>query len=458
MVAAIAVVTLNACKKIEIKPDGTAEIKDAVKTERDVKDLLNAAYGPLPGSGFYGGRLQRVSEYLADEADGSRITDTYEKAIFTFNASADGGDISMYKEPYIVIQRANLAMENLALVTSSAATASNYKGQAEFLRAISHFELVKLYAQPYGYTPDNSHLGIVIRTKSSLELGRARNTVKDVYSQIIADLKDAAGLLPSNNGNLPSKWAAEGFLAKVYFQMNKFDSAYFYSNDVISNGTATFDTSAAYITNRFSNPVSKEAVFYLVNETTPYNQIKFGSLRNDANKLLGLGLPLNSSAYNIGVTNSKDVRLAWYSDTTGLYGIKKYMKNDFILPLLHITELKLIRAESAIEQNQNRSVAVDDINDITNRAYRPSMIALTPLNTYFSNLAIKARIRNEHRLEMVYEAGNRLQEIKRIGAKGEASFSHDGAPWNCNGMVLQFPASEYNVNTNFIPNQTGGCL
>ena len=125
------------------------------------------------------------------------------------------------------------------------------------------------------------------------------------------------------------------------------------------------------------------------------------------------------------------------------------------MPLLHITELKLIRAESAVELNQNIPVAISDINDITTRAYDGF---LAPLDGTATLPVIKARIRTERKLEMVYESCDRLQEIKRIGAKGEVSVSHDNAPWDCNGMALQFPASEFNVNANFAPNPTGGCL
>ena len=281
-VASIFAFALNACKKIEIKPKGTVEASEAIKTERDVRDILNGAYGPLPGGGFYGGRLQKIGEYMADAADGGNLSG-YERDIFQFKSNPNSGTTETYKEPYVIIQRTNVVLENLSKVTSSAATASNYKGQALFLRGLCHFELVKLYAQPYGYTANNTHNGIVIRKNSNLELGKARNTVAEVYAAIISDLKEAANLLPTSNGNLADKWAAEGFLAKVYFQMNKFDSAYKYADDVITNSAASFDYTADFVTNRFNNPVSQEAVFYLVNETVPSSNIRFGGLRNDAN-------------------------------------------------------------------------------------------------------------------------------------------------------------------------------
>jgi hypothetical protein len=441
----------TACKKIEIKPEGTVETNQAITKEADVKDVLNAAYSPLAGGSFFGGRFQKVSEYLADAANGAVITG-YDGDIVNYKSSPNGGTGDIYKEPYYVIQRANKVMENIGLVTSSTATRDNYIGQAKFLRGISHFELVRLFAQPYGYTSGNSQLGIVLKTISELELGKARNTVDEVYTSVLNDLRDAQNLLPSSNGIYPTKWAAKGYLAKVFFQMNKFDSAYKYANEVITGSSAIFESDTLFVTKRFNNPVSAEAIFYLVNDP---NNTRFGGLRNEGATNIGMALPITSATYNAGIANSNDLRKKWYTNTSGVYGINKYKANPFVLPVLHITEMKLIRAESAAELNTNLSIAIGDINDIINRAYRGTAVLLLPSA---SAAAIKSKVRIERKLEMIYETGDRLQEIKRIGAKGEPSFSHGGAIWNCNGMVLQFPASEFNVNTNFIPNLTGGCL
>jgi hypothetical protein len=125
----------------------------------------------------------------------------------------------------------------------------------------------------------------------------------------------------------------------------------------------------------------------------------------------------------------------------------------FVLPVIHITEMKLIRAESAAELNQNLAVAIADINDITNRAYGGT---LAPLPANATPAAIIARVRAERKLEMVFESGDRLQQIKRIGAKGEASVVGQ-ANWNCPGFALQLPATEIVTNIEFEQNPQGGC-
>ena len=451
-----------ACKKIEIKPTGQVPPELALKNETDLKATLNSCYTPLRGDAYYGGRVQIVSELMADVMDGSNLTGEY-LVINRFNSGGGTGTSgALYNEPYVVVQRANVVLANLGLVTSSDAARKDVEGQARFMRAFSMFEMVKLFAQPYGFRADNSHLGLVIKTSADLQTGLPRNTVRQVYDAIIDDLKAAETLLPNVNGNYPGALAAKAVLARVYFQMNDFANAYNYANQVITAGTYTFDNTANYVNNRFNAVKTTEAVWWLVNEKSfnPTLGENFGGMRNIGNNdtTLSLGVPITKSAYDLGTANVNDRRRQWYKDSllasgSRRYSITKYKNPLFVLPVIHITELKLIRAESAAELNQNLPVAIADINDITQRAYGGAVADLAGNATAS---AIRARVRSERRLEMVFETGDRLQQIKRIGAKGESSFSRTAA-WNCNGMVLQFPANEVSVNINFVQNPTGGC-
>ena len=448
---------LTACEKLEVKPPDLVDPSEAIKTEQDVKDLLNGCFTVLRDNGFMGGQVQITSELMSDLVNGSNLTGDYFN-IFQFNSAGINTTTDQYNKPYTVIQRANNTLENLSLVTSSDENRKNVEGQARFVRALSFFEMIKLYAQPWGYTADNSHAGLVIKTDSDLETALPRNTVKEVYDFILTDLRSADALLPALNGNYPGNLASKALLAKVFFQMNKFDSAYFYANEVISSGQFSFENTASFITNRFNNPKTPESIFWLVFEQGWTGS--FDRLSNPANRDQSMGITITQQAFETGTINTNDRRRAWYKDSlvaaTGahVYSVRKYSNPLFVLPLMHITEMKLIRSESAAELNQYLDVAIADINDITNRAYAGTMAALPGTAT---GTTIKTRVRSERILEMVFESGDRLQEIKRIGAKGEPSSSRS-AQWNCNGMVLQFPATETNVNSNFIQNPTGSCL
>ena len=74
------------------------------------------------------------------------------------------------------------------------------KAQAYALRALYEFNLVNLFGEPYNHNPQA--LGIPLRLSSGVEKDEiARNTVKEVYDQVIKDLNEAERLymeLPKN--------------------------------------------------------------------------------------------------------------------------------------------------------------------------------------------------------------------------------------------------------------------
>ena len=57
-------------------------------------------------------------------------------------------------------------------------------------------------------------------------------------------------------------------------------------------------------------------------------------------------------------------------------------------------------------------------------------------------------------MELLFQ-GDRIHEVKRLGAiEGQNLFVH-GHPWNCKGIIMQFPITE--KTSIFDINPTGGC-
>src|SRR4029079_13483724 len=111
---------------------------------------------------------------------------------------------------YEAINMANTVLESLDIVTD-AAEKSQYEGEALFVRGAMHFELVRYYALPWGATAANNQPGIVIKTAATKNIEEAsvsipRNTVAEVYTQVITDLTAAVAKLPEENGSRVSKY------------------------------------------------------------------------------------------------------------------------------------------------------------------------------------------------------------------------------------------------------------
>jgi hypothetical protein len=448
-------INFSACKKyLERPPEGQLTEAEAIKTEADVLAFSNGIYTLLADNSFYGGRNQILNELLGDHYRGEFFTGDYSEIYKRQNSIFGGTRDDYYKKAYAVIARSNILLTKLDLATTKK---EQLEGEAKLFRAMSYFELVRMFAQPWGYSTDNSHPGVPLRTTLTLN-SVPRSTVAEVYAQIIDDLSSAETLLPdvTSNGKFytATKWAAKAFLAKVYFQQNNFVKAFQYANEVIASNKFMLDNNFTY---RYSKGLSTEGILSIADSLgafQPGAELR-GAFRSD------VGLPnfrITDQFYAVATARPADLRkAAWYSTTlqAGFNLLTKYNKNNFDLPLVHLTEIKLIRAEAGAETGgANLAVAITDINDIMTRAYGGTTFNLAP---NASASAVIAAARSERELEMVGE-GNRTQEIKRIGARNGTNVDRRGSVWNCNGFILQFPKAEKDANTAFVMNIEGGCF
>jgi starch-binding outer membrane protein, SusD/RagB family len=456
-IAFIAILVFTGCKKfLERPPEGQLTKDEALKNEQGLLNFMNGIYGYFGDGDYMGGRVQILNDLLGDQLKGDRFTGDFAEIYKRQNSIFGGTRDGMYLKAYKVIDRSNVALENLSVAGTQK---SFIEGQAKFFRGVSHFELVRLFAQPWGYTADNTHLGIPLRTVSTAQpLNRA--TVKEVYNQIIADLKSADTLLPADPAGgkfyTATKWAAKAYLAKVYFQMNDFANAYKYADEVIKSNKFQLDD--AY-DKRFSQGLSKEGIFVIKDQTTSY--APGSGLRDNYRSDKGIPtLNFTDIFYNYATSKASDKRKAWYSNTlqSGYNVLTKYNRDYFDLPIVHLTEIKLIRAEAGAEIGTSNAVAlttaITDMNELLVRAYGASVQTL-PTNAAAATVISTARAERE--LELVGE-GNRTQEIKRIGARNGLNVDRRGSPWNCNGFILQFPKSEQDAYSPFQLNPEGGCF
>jgi hypothetical protein len=250
----------------------------------------------------------------------------------------------------------------------------------------------------------------------------------------------------------PSKWSAKAVLAKVYFQQNNFPLAFDYANQVINSNKFSLDDVHS---KRFSLDASNEIIYGFRNiqgVLEPGSELR-DRYRSDVGFSPNSDFKVTEQFFNLA-TQQGDVRAAWYTTASDYRAITKYNANQFNVAVIHLTEIKLIRAESAAEiGGANLVTGISDLNDILTRAYGGVTMNL-PETASPADVIRVARAQRE--LEMIGE-GNRLQEIKRISARAGASPDRRGSSIFCPGMTLQFPQGEQAGNINFIMNPEGGC-
>ena len=256
----VGLVVLSSCEKIltfEPQGDGIILEEEALQTKEDLQQLLNSVYDVE--ANFLGGQNQNFSELLADNLSLPNNNDDYQQ-VWRHGSNFFNGTVSnVYADAYRAIYRSNVVIKDMDRIEMSEEERQRFEGEALFIRALNHFVIVRQFAQPYGYSATNNHLGIGVKTEPTFD-PVYRESVNDVYAQIVADLLSAEAKLPENNGIYADQFAAKALLAKVYLEISDWQSAYDYANEVIASNRYTLEDSL----DRFSPGTSTEAIFEVV--------------------------------------------------------------------------------------------------------------------------------------------------------------------------------------------------
>lgn len=228
---------LTACQKdfLELKPLSQPNVDNFYKTANDFNNAVNGAYDALQSTTQYGGDYNTIIEARSDNV---LDNDPSSSAGLRYN-------IDRFIEPttnsvlrdtwgslYTGINRCNLILDKIDAVTMDATLKARYKGEAQFIRALSYFNLVRLW----GKVP-------LVLTAGSTTDARSytRNEIAEIYTAIEKDLTGAAAGLPvSYTGNdigRATSGAAKGLLGKVYVTEKKYDLAVAPLKELV-NGTA----------------------------------------------------------------------------------------------------------------------------------------------------------------------------------------------------------------------------
>ena len=448
---------VSGCNDIlEQKPQDTGSNvlpSEALQTSQDLKELLNSAYDVLANT--YNGTYQNLPTLMTDNLirpiNQDNFVSVWLRRSTIFNSSVGDG----FKQHYIAILRANTVLENLDNVTGlSASDRARYEAEAHFIRALCHFDAVRGWAQPFGFSSGSTHPGIAIRESSEI-VNAPRSSVMDVYSFVLSEIAAAKAGLPETNDVYATRWSAIALEAEVRFQQHEYELAYQLSNQLLTEAPAIFDAAV----NKYQFPqASPESYFYIYSATRldgenvdSRNAGFRDNYFNGGNPRLLLPEDLYTTFKQYGDSTARGV-LYGSNDQDGniTYFTRMFDAQFFNIPVFTYTQMMLIRAESLAESGGDLSQAIEDINAIRERAYGSNVANLLD-ETSAAEVIQAARL--ERRLEFPFNA-QRFHDIKRIGSQGENVIVRD-APWDCNGMVLQFPAVEA---TDFFPlNPTGGC-
>lgn len=454
--AVLLIPALTGCvKSLDVKPTQEIDEKDALLTSDDVEAALIGAYSDLGDADVYGGSLFVAGELLSLGGGELNWTGTFETYTDFFAKSTKivNTEVSfIWMDSYRVINDANNVLAALDVVRPE--KRKRVEGEAKFLRACMHFDLVRLFAKPWQQGNPANNDGVPIMLKpykvgiDEAEYHPARASVAAVYDQVIKDLTDAENLLevPAAGYFFAHKIAAQAMLARVYLQKGDYPKAAAAANRAIEANDAEgpfrlLDNYAdvfPYNGDQSSQviPNTPEDVFAIqVSNTDGVNDF------NTYFSLSGRG-DIDIADEHLALYEPNDDRLNMFYSSSGSVYTGKFDMVYSAVHIIRLAELYLTRAEANFRTGAQvgSNAPVDDINIIRVRA------KLDPLDQ--ADLTLD-KIMLERKLELAFE-GFSLPDQKRTLA------SASGFPWDSPKLVLPVPDRERRANKNLSQNDGYG--
>ena len=371
---------------------------------------------------------------------------------------------SIWFYAYYTISAANNVINNLDGKTTAEVSqqdVNNVKAEALFLRALSHFDLVITYAQPYTYQPEALGVPVVLVTENK---SPARDAVSRVYQQVVDDLLAAEGLMSDGyvrNGLTDaaagvSKPAIQALLSRVYLYMGNYQKSADYATKVINSKKYNLQSGDDYLA-MFTQNTAKagdEVIFEMYSskkneywDGSGWEHMSFVTTPGDG----GAGsADVCASTDLIKLYGEDDVRLKLYSlknskdyftlKYAGKTGSGSPKENNTII--LRLSEMYLNRAEALYNGATITGVSAQaDLDAITTKRGAEK---LSPSKT---------TIADERRRELAFE-GHILYDLKRTGT---GVVRHDNAgvdmPFPGNKWAFPIPKSECDANPNMVQNE-----
>lgn len=272
-----------------------------VSSYKDLDELLiGDCYLPVNGasSAATTSNIGHFLPFLADEMeeynnsyDGYSSAYDIKEAVFGYytwqqrvgltpNYSAYQSENGTWTKTYYLINVANNILSSVQNVPQSTPDdkqgAIRVKGEAHFLRAAYYFWLANIYGKPYHPATASSDLAVPLKMDEKVnDIMYQRNTVEEVYSQILNDLQEAEVCL-SQTPKLPTIYRADSttvhlLMSRVYLYMQNWEMAVLYADKVLKERSFLKDMNKTKREDGFLSANSKETIFSMGGNDIPCN-------------------------------------------------------------------------------------------------------------------------------------------------------------------------------------------
>ncbi len=484
---------MGGCTKsfLEQTNPNSVSVDRSFQTETDIANAVYGVYQALRSGNCIG---EGAATWTDDRSDDVNTTDNQsnngEPFQFTAFSLVPSNTYlqSHWTALYNPISRANLVLSVIGKIPfASEATRTQYIAELKFVRALMYFNLVS----EFGDVP------LVTERLTSTEQVTAltfREKQENVYTQIIADLKDAAAsnlpvTQPASGKGRASLQAVNGLLGQVYLRMGAtlgaanattyFNNAKTYLLACYNQKTFTTLSSIPYsdvfdVTKKTTNPEIIFQIAYLQGDVNyssriaANNQAKGetinsqvvstgsgGTLTNDLQKEFESGDTRTNFSIKFAANPSVNgYFITKFRDVSAAAGVLGYGGNDFII--LRYADIILNLAEVYMYLNDNAN-AILYLDMVRARAGVPLYAVMLTNPAYTAKYpSLKLAILHERRIELAFEH-HRWHDLTRffnaadlvtyIRAKSQADYNNSPLT-NCTTKDYYFPIPLNEVKLN----------
>lgn len=404
---------------LEVKPYDKISEGELLKTEEGYQKMLNGIYIDLNSDALYGKTLsvemiEVMGGAYAIGTDNSVWGNYKDLSSYQYNTEYWRDRLDQtWNKAYALILNCNKILESIDQ-NQGIFTGSNYyviKGEALALRAMLHFDMLRLFGPVYSKDSDKTAIPYYTKVGNSPE---PLLPAKEVAAKVVADLEDARTLLANDpvktEGTLMSGskdgtsnflryralrlnyYAVEGLLARAYLYMGDKADAFKYATDVIKTadqGIFPF-VDKNLVVGSPADPdriFSSEVLFALTNTSRGNlfkNYFDPSRLPNYVfrmdNSLMDK-LIYGGAAQTGGYQDDYRYRADWVATGSNRYFYKyKDMEatgsiQNTMIPMLRLGEMFLIAAES---QGDDLSKGVQYVNALRRNRGVANLQTLTP--------------------------------------------------------------------------------
>lgn len=432
LTAAFTAFALGSCNKnLDLENPYGLTPSNAFTNLASFQSQLNGVYGAFASPDYHNGYTM-VTEIMADNCyeTSESLVNFNQVHNWLFDAADRQRTYfqAMWVTPYNAILQANTIINNIdAFKAENEKRYNRILGQALAARAIAHFDLLKGYSSIGDR--NSTALGVPIKTSATDLSLPARNTIKEVYDAIYADLNRAITLLgdvdasinTSTNRGYIDIWGARAALAKVALYAKDYPTAITQATAVINQFPLA---TRAQFPGIWNDANAAEQIWNIQNNSgdpgSPLPSAEIMSFRANRNTF-GV-LPAFISTFDTtgfaatGV--GRDIRFTSYFflRNTSANGNRNWALSKFRgkgtssdnlvnFKVFRVSEMYLIRAE-ANALTSGATAANADLN-----ALKAARIE-NWVNTTLSGQALIDEIAAERRRELCFE-GHRWFDLKR---------------------------------------------